>query len=98
MTLKENIGFVNNSAVIGGCIYYKELYPEVLNASSLYFKGNTAKYFGAKFSSGYPYKLKVLNDFLKNTTAVDFHTTVEINSTTYFNNNKSMFLEDIVII
>ena len=40
----------------------------------MYFYGNTATNFGAKFSSGYPYKLMLLNDFLLNVTATDFKT------------------------
>ena len=38
----------------------------------MYYSGNSAQYFGDKFSCGSPYKLKLMNNFLMNVTAAYF--------------------------
>ena len=66
LTLEEEIEFSNNSATIGGCIKYENLAPNVTNYNFITFANNSAEYYGSKFSSGYPAKIKFLNDTLEN--------------------------------
>ena len=72
MSLEEEIIFENNSAKIGGCIKYENLAPNVTNYNLLSFANNTAEYYGSKFSSGYPAKIKFISEKLDNLTSYEF--------------------------
>ena len=66
MSLEEEIVFENNTANIGACIKYENLAPNVTNYNLLSFANNTAEYYGSKFSSGYPTKIKFISEKLDN--------------------------------
>lgn len=57
---------MQNKAKIGACVKYENLAPYVDDNSVLVFINNTAEYYGSKFSSGYPAKIRFLNKSLSN--------------------------------
>ena len=47
---------------------YENLAPYVEDNNYVVFTNNTAEYYGSKFSSGYPAKIKFLNESFSNDT------------------------------
>ena len=45
--------------------------PYIDKYDTLVFENNTAEYYGSKISSGYPAKIKLLNESLENITYVE---------------------------